>query len=83
MRSARVKVITPVGEFYSQSADVSDDVTGEIDEEFYQTICKDGSYYQMTLEDGLSCLFMPKGMIQESIFIFEVRQKGEEEVDKG
>ena len=80
MRSARLKVITPFGEFYSQSADVCDDYTGTTDEEFYQTICKEGTRFQLTLEDNLSEMYLPKGMIQQCIFVMEVRQKGEDEV---
>ena len=80
MKSARIKVITPLGEFYSQSCDISDDYDGKTDEEFYQSICREGSYFQLTLEDGTSEMYLPKDMIQQSIFIVEVRNKGEEEV---
>lgn len=80
MKKARLKVITPLGTFYSESAEVSDDVDGKTDEEFYQDICKSGTYFQFTLEDDMSEMYLPKEMIQQSIFVMEVRQKGEDEV---
>ena len=80
MRTARLKVITPLGEFYSQSADVCDDYDGTTDEDFYQGQCKSGTYFQLTLEDGMSEVYLPREMIQQSIFVMEVREKGEEEL---
>ena len=80
MKSVRVRVVTPLGEFYSQSAEVSDDYTGDTDEEFYQSVCKGMEYYQMGLENGASVMYLPKEIIQQSIFIVEVRKKGEEEL---
>jgi hypothetical protein len=64
---ANLHVITPLGHYISKPTTISEEALEDF-KEFLKEVCSRGSYLEIELEEG-GYLYLPKEMIQQSLFI--------------